>query len=136
MAPKNIKTVVYSDETTETYEEKPMEAFRSHFIWNEQQQDWEEDHIIPYLKMDLEKFAKQEYSLIDEDEMIELDEFSDYEIMTECIRRKLSVSHADISNENIINQDFVNRLIEIVNRGNDNEIDETLEILEKKYHIK
>ena len=80
--------------------------------------------------------AKQNYDLIDEDEKDDISDFDDDDLIMEAEKRKLHLRNAEIKNENIINENYFVRFAEIINRGNDIEIDEVLETLEKKYHIK
>ena len=133
---KTIAEIKYSDGTSEIFEKKAEEKFQHFSSYSSQLTDWEEDKIFPYLKTDLERYSKENYNLTDESDQKDLDDFDDGEIEYECIRRKIAVSYATIQNSNIMNQKFIDRLIEIINRGSDGEIDLHLEILEKKYHIK
>lgn len=97
---------------------------------------WEQDEILPYLLTDIEDYAKYEFDLIDADEKYDLSEFTDDDILDEAEKRRLYLNNASIENENIINEDYLVRFAEIINRGNDIEIGNFLEELEKKYHIK
>ena len=54
----------------------------------------------------------------------------------EAEKRRLHLNNASIENENIINEDYLFRFAEIINRGNDIEIGNFLDDLEVKYHIK
>ena len=85
---------------------------------------------------DIEDYAKDEFDLIDADDKDDISVFDDDDILDEAEKRGLHLNNASIENENIINENFPIRFAEIINRGNDIEIDEVLETLEKKYHIK
>ena len=97
---------------------------------------WEQDEILPYLLTDIEDYAKNEYDLIDADDKYDLSEFTDDDILDEAEKRRLYLNNASIENENIINEDYLVRFAEIINRGNDIEIGNFLDDLEVKYHIK
>ncbi|MEC5156631.1 hypothetical protein [Chryseobacterium sp. MP_3.2] len=135
-----IVKITLEDGTENEFKELPLEEFqkkasyRSHFYHQNQHTAWEQDNILPRLKTDLEDWAKDQYSLIDEDEKREIDYFNDITILNECRNRGLSLS--EIGNESIINQNFIDRIIEISKRGDDNYIDSVLESLEKLYRIK
>ena len=101
-----------------------------------QRSKWEQNKLFHHLATDLEDYAKDEYDLIDEDEQNDLEDFDDEDFIQEAKRRKLHVNHPELVNENIINQDFISRFVNIIDRGNDIVIGEVLEELEKKYHIK
>jgi hypothetical protein len=137
-----IKIVILDDLSIMTFEQKPRECFiekykNEHSVnyhFNKQQEDFEEN-LLSKFKLDIEAYAKSEYNLIHRREQKTVDDFDDDDIEGEYISRGLGVNEY-IENENIINESFTARLAEIVNRGNDLEIDEALEVLEKKYRIK
>ena len=97
---------------------------------------WEQEEILPNLLTDIEDYAKNEYNLIDADDKYDLSEFTDDDILDEAEKRRLYLNNASIENENIINEDYLVRFAEIINRGNDIEIGNFLDDLEVKYHIK
>ena len=97
---------------------------------------WEQEEILPNLLTDIEDYAKNEYNLIDADDKYDLSEFTDDDILDEAEKRRLYLNNASIENENIINEDYLFRFAEIINRGNDIEIGNFLDDLEVKYHIK
>ena len=97
---------------------------------------WEQEEILPNLLTDIEDYAKNEYDLIDADDKYDLSEFTDDDILDEAEKRRLYLNNASIENENIINEDYLVRFAEIINRGNDIEIGNFLDDLEVKYHIK
>ena len=108
-----------------------------HFeIGNWKFKKWEEENIIPNLLMDLEEYAMREFDLIKESDQKEIEDFSDFAILQQVRIRHLSVGEYKIQNPNITNQSFVSRFTEIINRGNDAEIDNALTMLEKNYRIK
>ena len=97
---------------------------------------WEQEEILPNLLTDIEDYAKQNYDLIDEDEKDDISDFDDDDLIMEAEKRKLHLRNASIKNENIINENYLDRFAEIINRGNDIEIGNFLYDLEVKYHIK
>jgi hypothetical protein len=135
-----IHKVIYSDGSEVVFEKKPLEYFSEKNSWQQEYHfksqiiTFEQKHIFPNLKTDLENYAKNEYDLIDENDQQELNDYSDFEIEYEFISRNLK--QYKFENENIINKDFLSRFVNIVNRGNNYEIDSVLEALEKTYHIK
>lgn len=129
-----IIKVIYEDGTEREYSEKPKNEFKSSYQFYKQFHNWEEENIISHLLTNIEEWAKDEYGLIDEDEKNNIEDFSDNAIEIEFMKRDIRINL--IPNESIINQDFVQRIIEITERGNAIEIDKTLEILEKAYRIK
>lgn len=84
--------------------------------------------------LDLEDYAKESFNLISEDEQKDLSDYDNDEIEFEMERRNLGRSV--FKNENINNESFIDRFVNIVDRGNDFEIDNILEMLEKNYKIK
>ena len=98
-------------------------------------QNWEQQVIFPELETDLEKYAKDEYNLIDEYDKVDISDFDDDDLLKEAEKRGIHINNTSIQNENIINQNFLSRFAQIINRGNDIEIEKILDELEKKYHI-
>lgn len=135
-----IVKITFEDGSENEFKELPLSHFKkkvehfAHHHFAQQRFDWEEDYILPNLKTDLEDWAKDQYNLIDEDERREIDYFNDITILNECRSRGLSLSQ--IGNESIVNGNFIERIIEISRRGDDNYIDSVLETLEKLYRIK
>lgn len=133
-----IVKIIFDDGSEIEYKEQPLEAFSKQ--WNpgwwfrNQHEQFEQDCILPRLQTNLENWAKEQYDLVDEDDVKKIDDFSDWEIEKEFKDRCLNPNL--IPNENIINQDFVSRIVKITEYGNDSEIDKALEILEKAYRIK
>ena len=137
-----IKKIIFDDNSEEEFIPTFPEDFEE---WNplrkrghlhHQRSRWEQNKLFHHLATDIEEYAKSEYDLTDEDDVKDLEDFYDEDIIAEAQRRKLHVNHPEIINENIINQDFISRFVKIIDRGNDIEIEEFLEELEKKYHIK
>ena len=96
---------------------------------------WEEKHILSNLKTDLEYWAKEEFDLKHESEFESgIDSFSDFDLELEIDSRGLTFNKMPI--DNIINCNFFERIYELSRRGCDLEIDEILEVLEKKHRIK
>lgn len=84
---------------------------------------------------DIEEYAKDEYNLIDEDDKDDISDFDDDDLLKEAEKRGIHINNTSIQNENIINQNFLSRFAQIINRGYDIEIGKILDELEKKYHI-
>ncbi len=97
---------------------------------------WEQKNIFPELETDLEQYAKDEFDLINSDKQKTISNYDDDYLLEEAEKRGLHFNSASIANENIINENYLSRFAEIINRGNDIEIEGFLENLEKKYHIK
>ena len=139
-----ITKITFEDGTESEFKELPLQHFQikerhagfSEYRFKNQLIEWEKENILPNLKTDIEDYAKDEYSLIDEDdvEQKELDDFSEREIIRYCNENDIAISK--IGNESIINDKFIERIIEISKRGDDNHIDSVLESLEKLYRIK
>lgn len=113
-----------------TTESSIFEQYR----FKNQHKKWEKDFILNYLTIDLEDWAKDEYGLKDENENDDISDFDDSELLKELKKRRINYSNS--VNTNINNEDFIQRLTEIISRGDDREIDLTLELLEKKFRIK
>ena len=137
-----IKKIIFDDNSEEefipTFPEdfEEWKSFRKSRHLHHQRSKWEQNKLFHHLSTDLEDYAKYEYDLIDEDDIKDIEDFYDEDIIAEAKRRKLHVNHPELVNENIINQDFISRFVKIIDRGNDIEIEEFLDELEKKYHIK
>lgn len=102
---------------------------------NRQLMRWEQEEILPNLLTDIEDYAKDEYNLIDEDDKDDISDFDDDDLLKEAEKRGIHINNTSIQNENIINQNFLSRFAQIINRGYDIEIGKILDELEKKYHI-
>ena len=135
-----IKKIIFDDNSEEEFIPTFPEDFeewnplRKSWHLHHQRRIWEQNKIFHHLATDLEDYAKDNYDLVDADEIIEIDEFNDSKIIQEAIKRGLVKKYA-IINENIINQDFINRFCEIINRGNEIELASLLDELERKYRI-
>ena len=135
-----IKKIIFDDNSEEEFIPTFPEDFEE---WNplrkswhlrHQRSKWEQNKIFHHLATDLEDYAKDEYDLVDADEINDIDEFNDSKILQEAKKRGLLNKYA-IINENIINQDFIQRFYEIINRGNEIELASLLDELERKYRI-
>ncbi len=102
---------------------------------NRQLMRWEQEEILPNLLTDIEDYAKYEYNLIDEDDKDDISDFDDDDLLKEAEKRGIHINNTSIQNENIINQNFLSRFAQIINRGYDIEIGKILDELEKKYRI-
>ena len=116
----------------ENFEEWKNKKKRGHL--HHQRSRWEQNKLFHHLATDIEEYAKSEYDLVDADEINDIDEFNDSKILQEAKKRGLLNKYA-IINENINNQDFIQRLCEIINRGNEIELASLLDELERKYRI-
>jgi len=132
-----IVKIIFEDGSEIEYIERPLEDFSKysmpHYMFGRQHRNWLEDIVLPRFP-DLESWAKDKYGLIDADREKSLEDFSNWEIEREL--RDRCITPNLIRNESITNQDFVSRLVEITDRGDDSEIDKALYILEKAYRIK
>ena len=135
-----IKKIIFDDNSEEEFIPTFPEYFEE---WNDlrkswhlhhQRSKWEQNKIFHHLATDLEDYAKDEYDLVDADEINDIDEFNDSKILQEAKKRGLLNKYA-IINENINNQDFIQRFCEIINRGNEIELASLLDELERKYRI-
>lgn len=132
-----IKKIIFEDETSLEYRELSLEELNNNrYRFYNQFRLFEETILDFHILLDIEEYAKEKFGLIDEDEQLEIEDFSDFEILQQVKIRHLSAGENDIQNPNITNQSFVSRLTEIINRGNDAEIDNALTMLEKNYRIK
>lgn len=135
-----IKQITFEDGSEQVFKEIPLEEFNknscfpSSYYYRNQHKTWEEDYILPNLQTDLKDWAMDQYHLINEADKNEIEDFDDIILLNECRTRNLSLSQ--IGNESIINENFIERIIEISRRGDDNHIDAVLETLEKLYRIK
>lgn len=137
-----VVKLVMDDGSSFDFEEKNIDHFRKKFkseslvkerFYN-QHNYWEREAISRF-NLDIEDFAKEEYDLIDSDERKEINDFDDEDILIEAEYRGILPQSAELQNENILNEDFVQRFVTIVNRGNNQEIENTLAFLEFKYKI-
>jgi hypothetical protein len=135
-----IKKIIFDDNSEEEFIPTFPEDFEE---WNSlrkswhlhyQRSKWEQNKIFHHLATDLEDYAKDEYDLVDADEINDIDKFNDSKILQEAKKRGLLNKYA-IINENINNQDFIQRFCEIINRGNEIELASLLDELERKYRI-
>ena len=135
-----IKKIIFEDGSEKEFIPETQKYIddKSVLSWqiNRQLIRWEQEEILPNLLTDIEDYAKNEYDLIDADDKNDLSEFTDDDILDEAEKRRLHLNNASIENENIINEDYLVRFAEIINRGNDIEIGNFLDDLEVKYHIK
>ncbi|KFC19351.1 hypothetical protein [Chryseobacterium sp. FH1] len=144
MANTRIVKIVFEDGSDYEFKELPKEHFEQkypgnkhwiNFKFNRQYPDFEE-RIISDLRLDVEEYAIEQYSLIPKRDQKKVDDFDDDEIEAEFINRGLTIEDHHIQNENITNDSFVTRFINVINRGNDAEIENALTMLEKNYRIK
>ena len=137
-----IKKIIFDDNSEEEFIPTFPEDFeewnplRKSWHLHHQRSKWEQNKLFHHLATDIEEYAKSEYNITEEDDVKDLEDFYDEDIIGEAQRRKLHVNHPELINENIMNQDFISRFVKIIERGNDIEIEEFIEELEKKYHIK
>ena len=135
-----IKKIIFDDNSEEEFTPTFPEDFeewnplRKSWHLHHQRSKWEQNKIFHHLATDLEDYAKDEYDLVDADEINDIDEFNDSKILQEAKKRGLLNKYA-IINENINNQDFIQRFCEIINRGNEIELASLLDELERKYRI-
>ena len=135
-----IKKIIFDDNSEEEFIPTFPEDFeewnplRKSWHLHHQRSKWEQNKIFHHLATDLEDYAKDEYDLVDADEINDIDEFNDSKILQEAKKRGLLNKYA-IINENINNQDFIQRFCEIINRGNEIELASFLDELERKYRI-
>ncbi len=135
-----IKKIIFDDNSEEefipTFPEdfEEWNSLRKSWHLHHQRSKWEQNKIFHHLATDLEDYAKDEYDLVDADEINDIDEFNDSKILQEAKKRGLLNKYA-IINENINNQDFIQRFCEIINRGNEIELASLLDELERKYRI-
>ena len=135
-----IKKIIFDDNSEEEFIPTFPEDFeewnplRKSWHLHHQRSRWEQNILFHHLSTDLEDYAKDEYDLVDADEINDIDEFNDSKILQEAKKRGLLNKYA-IINENINNQDFIQRFCEIINRGNEIELASLLDELERKYRI-
>ncbi|MGV8914350.1 MAG: hypothetical protein ACOH1X_02765 [Kaistella sp.] len=138
-----IVKITFEDGSENEFKELPLENFvkpddkhsgYAKHRFKKQREDWEEDYIIDNLEIDVEDYAKERYDLVDDVDEKELSDFSDRDLLSECKSRNIPLQ--EIGNESIINENFIERIIEISRRGDDNYINSVLETLEKLYRIK
>lgn len=132
---KKIVKVIFEDGESLSYQEKSLEDFNNNKWSHANQHRFFEEKILDnHILLDLEDYAKESFNLISEDEQKDLSDYDNDEIEFEMERRNLGRSV--FKNENINNESFIDRFVNIVDRGNDFEIDNILEMLEKNYKIK
>ena len=73
--------------------------------------------------------------MIDSDKKKDIDDFDDDDILSEAEYRGIIPVGTELQNGNILNEDFVERFVTIVNRGNTTEIENALSYLEFKFKI-
>lgn len=135
----SIKKIIFDDNSEEEFiptfpdDYQEWNELRKSWYLHDKRSRWEQDKIFHHLATDLEYYAKDEFDLTEES--CDLDNYDDDDILDEAEKRRLHIKNLSLENENIINQDFLSRFIEIINRGNDIEISNFLDELEKKYHI-
>ncbi|MEC5157080.1 hypothetical protein [Chryseobacterium sp. MP_3.2] len=135
-----IVKITFENGSEKEFKELPLEkfvkeiSFRPEYHFKRQHKEWEEDILLPNLMTDIEDWAKDQYDLIEKSELKNIEDFSDGELLFECCSRDLVLN--EMHRESIVNANFIQRIIDISYRGNDLEIDNALEILEKKYRIK
>ena len=117
------------------YAQFPNDAKTANHFFLNQREHYEQD-LMCHFKLDIQDFAKKEFSLIPVDEQKILADFSDSEIEEEFISRRGVLEISPLQNENIINENFLSRFVTIINRGNDADIETVLNALEEKYRIK
>ena len=135
---QQIIKIIFHDGSEIEYKEQPLEYFSKYsmasYLFRTQHKDWLENIVLPKFPSDLEDWAKDKYDLINRRHKKNIEDFSDREIQEQfedrCLKPNL------IKHENIINQDFISRIVEITERGDNAEIDKVLESLEKTYRIK
>ena len=136
-----IKKIIFDDGSEEEYKFIEPEGFneldelRKSWQKHYDREKWEQKKLFRHLATDLEEYAKYEYNLIDEDDKDDISDLHDDDILQEAEKRGIHINNTFIQNENIINQNFLSRFAQIINRGNDIEIEKILDELEKKYHI-
>lgn len=132
---KKIVKVIFEDGESLSYQERSLADFNNN-KWRHsiQHRFFEEKILDNHILLDLEDYAKESFNLISEDEQKDLSDYDNDEIEFEMERRNLGRSV--FKNENINNESFIDRFVNIVDRGNDFEIDNILEMLEKNYKIK
>lgn len=137
-----ITRIVMEDGSSFDYEEKPIDHFRKTAISETKAKDrfynqykyWEEE-ALSYFNLEIEDYAKERYDLIDSDEKKDIGDFDDDDILMEAELRCLLPESTELENSNILNEGFVDRFVNIVNRGDNSEIENTLSYLEFKYKI-
>lgn len=139
-----IKSIILEDGTVKTFEFTPPPKFNKYSEaekkWNRNRflMKWEKEVIFKNILTDIEDYAKDEFDLVENDEYdfkIPLEDCSDEAFREEAKDRGLLLLDK-IENLNINNESFIPRFVEIINRGDDFEINQILENLEKKYKIK
>lgn len=136
-----IVTVIFDDGEVLQYKEKPIEFWSNKasadFYFRKQYNDFEEE-VINSLHLNVEQYAIDKYNLIDEKKCDDsIRNFADYEIYEEAERRDLikAIQEEGIQNVNIMNETFLDRFINIMNRGESLEIEKAIEKLESKFKI-
>ncbi len=100
-------------------------------MYEDQFDDLENDILELLKKYNVEEFAKNELSLVEESEIEkpDIDDFSDKEILDAVVDRGLNFG------KNIVEVTFIERFVKIVNAENVMLIDNLLLELEKKLNI-
>ncbi|SHF17047.1 hypothetical protein [Chryseobacterium vrystaatense] len=139
MSSKIIK-IVMEDGSSFDYKEKPIDHFGSKEVEStkykffNQHKHWEEK-ALSYFNLDIEDYAKDLFDLIDSDEKNDISDFDDEDILMEVESRCLLPEAVELENSNILNEGFVDRFVNIINRGDNSEIENALAFLEFKYKI-
>lgn len=137
-----VVKLIMEDGSSLDYKEKNIDFFKKnttsennakHQFFN-QHKHWEEK-ALSYFSLDIEEYAKEEYDLIDSDERRDLGDFDDEDIIDEAESRCLITESCQIENANILNEGFIERFVNVVNRGDVSEIENILQLLESKYKI-
>lgn len=140
--PNRVIKLIMEDGSSFDYKQKTFEQLmtrvnskaRAEVLFNFQHENWEKE-AISYFNLDIENFAKNKYDLIDSDEKKGIGDFDDDDILSEAEYRGILPVGAELQNENIINEDFIERFVNIVNRGNSQDIESALQGLELKFKI-
>jgi hypothetical protein len=131
---ENGLSIEYKEKGIEYFKKKGYsEGLAKSFFFN-QHKNWEKE-TLSYFGLDIEEYAKNEYDLIDSDEKRDINDFDDDDLLSEAEIRGILPASAELQNSNILNEDFIERFVTIVNRGDIADIDNTLSFLEFKYKI-
>lgn len=137
-----IVKLVMEDGSSFDYKEKTInyflkqensEAWAKRWFEN-QYKNWQKEAISKF-DIDLYEWAKENYDLVDSDEIKDISDFDDSDLLEEASYRGILPVVAEVENENILNAEFINRFVTIVNRGDYSEIENILSLLESKYKI-
>lgn len=137
-----IIKLVMEDGSSFDYKEKTINHFlrqENNETWAKrrfetQYENWQKEAISKF-DIDLYLWAKENYDLVDSDEIKNIGDFDDSDLLEEADYRGILPAVAELENENILNADFINRFVTIINRGTSSEIENVLSLLESKYKI-